>query len=163
MGLLDFLNPKKAIEKKLSQAVERTLRPGLSNLSNISDPRARRVTLTRMVEEQLQQQAGTIIEGTEVAVSSAGGGLEIRNATLIGEQTALSFFGARSGSATVTGTTIEANGVAVEATHDGKITFSSSNIRGKTAIDASSNAAVVLGESKVEGNVKKRGGSTVVP
>ncbi len=61
MGLLDFLNPKKAIEKKLSQTVERTLGPGLGDLKSISDPRARRATLTRMVEEQLQRQASNII------------------------------------------------------------------------------------------------------
>lgn len=61
MGLLDFLNPKKAIEKKLSQTVERTLGPGLSDLKSISDPGARRATLTRMVEEQLQRQAASVI------------------------------------------------------------------------------------------------------
>lgn len=61
MGLLDFLNPKKAIEKKLSQTVERNLGPGLGELKNISDPGARRATLTRMVEEQLQKQANNII------------------------------------------------------------------------------------------------------
>lgn len=61
MGLLDFLNPKKAIEKKLSQTVERTLGPGLGDLRNISDPGARRATLTRMVEDQLQRQAASVI------------------------------------------------------------------------------------------------------
>jgi hypothetical protein len=61
MGLLDFLNPKKAIEKKLSQTVERTLGPGLGELRNISDPGARRATLTRMVEDQLRRQANNVI------------------------------------------------------------------------------------------------------
>lgn len=61
MGLLDFLNPKKAIEKKLSQTVERSLGPGLGDLKRISDPAARRITLTRMVDEQLQKQAREII------------------------------------------------------------------------------------------------------
>lgn len=61
MGLLDFLNPKKAIEKKLSRTVEQSLGPGLGDLKNISDPGVRHATLTRMVEEQLRREAGNII------------------------------------------------------------------------------------------------------
>jgi hypothetical protein len=61
MGFFDFLNPKKAIEKKISRTVEREIGPELRQLRAMQDPTQRRNNLTRMVEKHLQQQANTVI------------------------------------------------------------------------------------------------------
>jgi hypothetical protein len=61
MGFFDFLNPKKAIEKKISRTVERQIGPELRQLKALNDPNKRRSQLTRMVEQHLQRQANEVI------------------------------------------------------------------------------------------------------
>lgn len=61
MGLLDFLNPKKTIEKKLRRTVELEMAHELSTLQAEKDPVKRRAALERAVELRLQHQANEII------------------------------------------------------------------------------------------------------
>ncbi len=61
MGFLDFLNPKKTIEKKLSRAVEQEIGPELINLKNELDPARRHTLLTRLVEAKIQSKAAETI------------------------------------------------------------------------------------------------------
>ncbi len=61
MGLLDFLNPKKTIEKKLRRSVELEMGRELTTLRTETDPVKRRAALERAVEIRLQHQANEII------------------------------------------------------------------------------------------------------
>ncbi len=61
MGLFDFLNPKKTIEKKLTRSVEREMGHELTSLRSERDPVKRREKLARAVEIRLQAQANQVI------------------------------------------------------------------------------------------------------
>ena len=63
MGFFDFLNPKKAIEKKMSAAVEGKIGPKLAEIKGMKDKAARRRKLEEVVQAEMRSQANQVIPG----------------------------------------------------------------------------------------------------
>ncbi len=63
MGFLDFLNPKKAIEQKISTEVERKLGASLGEIKSMTDKSARRRKLEEVIGAEMRSQANTVIPG----------------------------------------------------------------------------------------------------
>ena len=63
MGFLDFLNPKKAIEKKISSEVEKSLGSSLGEIKSMTDASARRAKLEQVVGAEMRSQANDHIPG----------------------------------------------------------------------------------------------------
>lgn len=63
MGFFDFLNPKKAIEKKISAVVHEKIGGSLGDIKAMTDRTERRHKLQDLVEREMRAQANTIIPG----------------------------------------------------------------------------------------------------
>ncbi len=63
MGFFDFLNPKKAIEKKISSIVQQKIGASLGEIKSMTDKGARKRKLQEVIEVEMRAQAREVIPG----------------------------------------------------------------------------------------------------
>jgi len=63
MGFFDFLNPKKAIEKKISSIVQNKIGANLGEIKSMTDRTARKRKLQEMIEVEMRAEANSVIPG----------------------------------------------------------------------------------------------------